>query len=212
MKDCQRCFWWQVKKRVRRPSGPMSQLPNRVEDQILKKFNKYRLKGELPPELSKLSGMKLLSDQSKHDEWKNKGISFTDEKIGFILVAKPDDMLEKGKSLAVLDYKTAGASPEKCTVEKFREDIEKYDYQLQADFYNYVFRKNGLKTEDKAYFLFFFVKDIKNDKLTLGSELLDVTVNLGNVTNNLKEAADVLQRRDPPDTKCGFCTPPNDRS
>ena len=205
MKDCQRCFWWQVKKGVKRPSGPMSQLPNRVEDQILKKFNVYRSNGELPPELSKLNGFKLMKDQKQHDEWKNKGISFTDEKTGFILVAKPDDMLENGKTLAVLDYKTAGASPEKCTVDKFRADIEKYDYQLQADFYSYVLRKNGFKTEDTAYFLFLFVKSLRNTELTLGSKLLAVKVNTNNSQNIIKQAAKVLKSESSPENGCGFC-------
>ncbi|MCH8004394.1 MAG: PD-(D/E)XK nuclease family protein [Nanoarchaeota archaeon] len=213
MKDCSTCFWWQVKKGIRRPPGPMSQLPNRVERLILNRFNEYRIKGKLPPELSSLKGMQLLKNQKLHDEWKNKGLSYIDNKNNFRLIAKPDDVLENENKYVILDYKTTGSNPENCTDEKFKDDIEKYDYQLQVDVYNYVFRKNNLSTENFAYFLFIYLMEIDNKgKLTFGSKLAKTKINIKNVEKTLNIALNILKKENPPKDGCPFCLAVDDRS
>jgi len=51
LEDCSRCFWLYIVKKHSRPSGAFPSLPSGV-DRILKHhFDKYREKGELPPEL-----------------------------------------------------------------------------------------------------------------------------------------------------------------
>ena len=213
MQECPTCFWWQVKKKVRRPSGPMSQLPNRVEDQILLRFNKFRLEGELPPELKELVGFKLLADIEKHKTWKNKGLYYTDEERGFTLVAKPDDVLEHNSKLCILDYKTAGTGASSCTTEKFISDIEKYGYKLQSNVYNYVFRKNNIDTEDSSYFLFLYIKESDDEgKITLGSELVEVKVDLEDVESKLIKALDILNKEEAPENGCEHCLSVGERN
>ena len=206
MKECPACFWWQVKKKVRRPSGPMSQLPNRVEDQILNRFNEFRAKGKLPPELKELKGMILLKDLEQHNTWKNRGLHYIDEEKGFDLVAKPDDILEKGNKYVILDYKTAGAGADACTKEKFEADIKKYDYNLQADVYSFVFQKTGMETEDYAYFLFWFVKEIDSEgKFVFDTKLLKVKIDVNNAENTLNDALKILDQENAPKNGCPYC-------
>lgn len=208
IKECPACFWWQVKKGIRRPTGPMSQLPNRVEEQILGRFHEYRLKGKLPPELSELKDVKLIKDAEQHKEWKNKGITHTDEKRNFRAKAKPDDVLvlEHNGKMIILDYKTAGKRAESCREEVLIQDIEKYNYNLQIDLYNYVFRKNKINTEDYAYLLFWFVKGIDSDgKIIPGSKLIKVKVDIKNAEKVLNQAVEILKKEEPPDCGCGFC-------
>ena len=206
MKECPACFWWQVKKGVRRPSGPMSQLPNRVEDQILNRFKEFRAREELPPELSELNGMKLLKDLKLHDDWKNKGKHYIDEEKGFDLVAKPDDVLENGKKYVILDYKTAGAGAIKCTPEKFEEDIKKYDYNLQADVYNFVFQMTGMETEDYAYFLFWFIKEIDSEgRFIFGTKLMKAKVDISNAEKTVNDALEILKLDTAPKSRCPYC-------
>jgi len=206
MKDCPACFWWQVKKKVRRPSGPMSQLPNRVEDQILNKFNEFRIRGELPPELKELKGMVLLKDLEQHKTWKNRGLHYKDEKRDFDLVAKPDDILEHGNKFVILDYKTAGAGAAACTIEKFEEDIKKYDYNLQADVYSYVFQKNGMEIEDYAYFLFWFIKEIDPEgRFIFDTKLLKVKIDIKNAEKTVNKALEILNQENAPKSGCPYC-------
>jgi hypothetical protein len=206
MKDCPTCFWWKVKKRVKRPDGPMSQLPNRVERIILQNFNRFREKGKLPPELSSLKGMRLLKDQKLHNEWKNSGLKYEDKKRNFVLVAKPDDVLENGNKYVILDYKTTGSNPDNCTDEKFKEDIEKYDYQLQVDVYNYVFRKDDLSTENYSYFLFIFLKEIDSEgKFVFGSKLIKTKIDTKNAEKALNHALNILKQENAPENRCPYC-------
>ena len=50
-KECPACFWWQVKKGIRRLNPWQSNLPNVVEKHILDVFEDYRNSKKLPPEL-----------------------------------------------------------------------------------------------------------------------------------------------------------------
>jgi hypothetical protein len=49
LKDCERCFYLGFVKGIKRPSGPMSSIPIKMDSIIKKYFQKYREKGELPP-------------------------------------------------------------------------------------------------------------------------------------------------------------------
>lgn len=204
MKDCPTCFWYQIKKKIRRPPSPMSQLPNRIEDQILNRFKKFRDKGELPPELKGIKNKGLINSDL-HKEWKNKGISFAyDDDI--VIMGKLDDVLEGNNKLLVLDYKTAGKSPEKCTLEHFKEDIVKYDYQMQVDLYNYILRSNGMNTEDYSCFLFIYIESMdENGKIKLGNKLIRINSNLKRVEQVIKEAKEILEKNVPPIGKCEHC-------
>jgi len=49
--DCPRCFWLHINKRIHRPRGIFPSLPSGMDNVIKTYFDKYRKKGELPPEL-----------------------------------------------------------------------------------------------------------------------------------------------------------------
>lgn len=205
MKDCHTCFWWQVKKGIRRPTGPMSQLPNRIEEQIIARFDKFREEGTLPPELSELKRMILYKDKEKLNGWKNKGlkVAYDDE---ITITAKPDDILEHDGKIVILDYKTAGKRCNSCTEDKLIEDVEKYDYQLQLDLYNYVFRKAGIDTEDESYLLFIYIEGMDDDgKVILGSKLIKRDVDVKNAEDTILKAIDFLNEEEPPKDSCHFC-------
>jgi hypothetical protein len=110
MKECPRCFWLTQHKVWKRPAGIFPSLPSGM-DRILKiHFDKFRDKGELPPELcnnGECSKMKLFNDKEKMKIWQSnfKGISSKD-KQGNELHGAVDNILVKGKKLIVLDYKT----------------------------------------------------------------------------------------------------------
>lgn len=83
-------------------------------DRILKKhFDKFMERGELPQEIREYgigNGYKLFSDKAKLEIWRSnqKGIQYKDKTYGILLRGAVDNLLEKGKKLVVLDYKTRG--------------------------------------------------------------------------------------------------------
>jgi len=155
MTECPRCFWLTMNNVWKRPAGIFPSLPSGM-DRILKThFDKFRAKGELPPELKEnkeCKGLKLFDDEEKLSMWRNnrKGISWQDSK-GNILHGAVDNLMSKNNKLIVLDYKTRGYPLKSDTAEH---------YQLQLDIYNFLLQKNRYKTEDFGFLLFYIPKEV----------------------------------------------------
>ena len=113
MKDCPRCFWLTQHGVWKRPVGIFPSLPAGM-DRILKThFDKFMNRGELPPEIKEYgisNGYKLFDDKKQLDIWRSmhKGIQYRDKTSGILLMGAIDNMMQKGKKLVVLDYKTRG--------------------------------------------------------------------------------------------------------
>ncbi|MBD3259506.1 hypothetical protein GF371_02635, partial [Candidatus Woesearchaeota archaeon] len=150
LKDCPRCFWLQFRKGIKRPDTPFPSLPSGMDGILKVHFDKFMEKGKLPPELKELNGVKLFDDKDLLKVWRSnfKGIQWTDRK-GNLFRGAVDNILVKGKKLIVLDYKTRGYPLKPDTHEHYRD---------QMDIYNYLLRKNGYKTEEYSYLLFYHPK------------------------------------------------------
>lgn len=210
MEYCPTCFWWHVKYGIKRLNSWASQLPNRIEDNILKVFLEYRKKGILPPILNipELKGFRLI-DEQRHHRWKTLGIAELTFKD---LVAFPDDVLTNGKKYILIDIKTIAKKPENCTEEVMKKEIEEYNYKMQFEFYNYVMRKMGYETEDFGYILFYYLGDIDNhSKIELKSKIIKVNLDLKNIDGKLKIAREILKKKSPPNEKCEFCMSHDER-
>ena len=112
MHECPRCFWLNKHKKWSRPSTPFPQLPNGMDKIIKAHFDKFRDRGELPPEIKDhhhTKGLKLFDNEELLKVWRSnfKGIRWED-KEGNILSGAVDNILVNGKKLIVLDYKTKG--------------------------------------------------------------------------------------------------------
>jgi len=167
MKECPRCFWLAQHKVWKRPAGIFPSLPSGM-DKILKiHFDKFRDKGQMPPELCEHQScvnMKLFDNKELLKVWQNnfKGISWKDRK-GNELHGAVDNILQKAKKLIVLDYKTRGYPLKEDTAEHYRQ---------QLDIYNFLLRKNDYKTEDYAFLLFYVPKEV----MATGEVIFDTTL------------------------------------
>ena len=200
MKECVRCFWLHQRKVWRRPVGIFPSLPTGM-DRILKiHFDKFRDKGELPPELCEnheCKDMKLFDDESLLRKWQNnrKGIEWQDEE-GNLLKGAVDNILVKEGKLIVLDYKTRGFP--------LKENTHEYS-QDQLDIYNFLLRKNNYQTEDYAFLLFYIPKEV----MATGEVIFDTTlkkmkVNVENAEKIWKKALELLND-ECPQKGCEWC-------
>ena len=200
MQECPRCFWLDKNNIWKRPVGIFPSLPSGM-DRILKiHFDKFRDKGLLPPEIcedTNCIGMKLFDDKELLKTWQNnrKGISCTDED-GNILSGAVDNILQKGKKLIVLDYKTRGYG--------LKEDTHEH-YQLQLDVYNFLLRKNGYETEDFAFLLFYIPKEVaETGEVIFDTTLKKMSINIKNAENMWKKALIILNS-ECPEKGCEWC-------
>ena len=200
LKECPRCFWLHFNKEIRRPATIFPSLPSGM-DRILKvHFDSFRDKGLLPPELKELNGkVKLFENIELLKDWRNnlKGIQWTG-KGGNIFRGAVDNLLQKGKKLIVLDYKTRGFP--------LKEDTADH-YQDQMDIYNFLLRKNSYKTENYAYLLFYHPSNInESGDVIFNTDLVKMNISIKNAESIFNHALQVLENKMPKASEeCGFC-------
>jgi hypothetical protein len=199
-KECPRCFWLDKHGVWKRPSGIFPSLPSGM-DRILKEhFDRFRDRGELPPELRNSEcrdGCSLFKDQELMKVWRNnfKGVRWED-KDGNILFGAVDNILIKGKKLIVLDYKTRGFP--------VKEDTAGF-YQNQLDLYNFLLRKNGYETEDYAFILFYVPKEVtETGEVIFDTELVKMKVDADSAEHLFRDAIKLLEGKCPKET-CEWC-------
>lgn len=201
LEECPRCFWLQVVKKIRRPSGAMSSLPNGMDRMLKKHFDKHRDKKELPPELRNHElGVELFHDRKLLDIWRNnrKGIAYHDKKNNIILYGAIDELLQKGSKLIVLDFKTRGFD--------LKEDTA-HQYQDKMNLYALLFRLNGYQIENYAYLLFYMPESIlESGEFVFKTELVKMKINLEHAEMLFQKAIKVLNNKIPEaNDGCGFC-------
>lgn len=200
LKDCPRCFWLQFNKNIKRPEIIFPSLPSGMDKILKEHFDRFMKKGLLPPELQKLNGeVKLFDDEELLKVWRNnrKGIEWKDRK-GNLFRGAVDNLLVKDKKLIVLDYKTRGYPLKEDTHEHYRD---------QMDIYNFLLRKNGYKTEEYTYILFYHPHEVfESGHVCFNTDLIKITVNINNAQKIFRKAIKVLEGEIPkPSKECGFC-------
>jgi hypothetical protein len=200
LRDCPRCFWLHFKKGIKRPTGAFPSLPGGMDKILKAHFDSFRDKGGLPPELKELNGkIKLFDNIELLDIWRNnrKGIQWTDSK-GNLFRGAVDNILQKGKKLIVLDYKTRGYP--------LKEDTAEH-YQDQLDIYNFLLRENGYETEDYAYLLFYHPSKVnENGDVVFHTDIVKMDISIKNAQRIFKEAVKTLEGDLPEAAEdCSFC-------
>jgi len=207
--DCPRCFWLQFKKGIKRPESIFPSLPSGMDKVLKEHFDRFMEKGELPPEIREYgiaNNYKLFDDKQKLDIWRNalKGIQYKDKTSGIILRGSVDNLLSNGKKIIVLDYKTRGYP--------LKEDTHEH-YQAQMDIYNFLLRKNGYETEDYAYLLFYYPKEVsETGEVIFETKLIKMSTSMSRGEKLFKKAIEILKMDEPPEQskECKFCEYRND--
>lgn len=149
---CPRCFYLEEKFGVKRPSLPGFSLNIAVDELLKKEFDIHRAKKSVHP-LMKAYGVDALPvDHQNLRQWRInfQGIRTLHRPTNFELSGAIDDLWINSKNeYCVVDYKATAT-----TKEISLEDEYKQGYKLQAEFYQWLLRQNGLKVSDTAYFVF----------------------------------------------------------
>ena len=201
MLECPRCFWLEKHKVWKRPAGVFPSLPGGMDMVLKKHFDKFMERGQLPPEIREYgleNGYTLFNDKAKLEIWRNnrKGIQYKDKTSGIILMGAVDNLLTKGKKIIVLDYKTRGYP--------LKEDTHEH-YQAQMDIYNFLLRKNGYDTEDYAYLLFYYPREVsETGELIFDTKLIKIKTDAKKGGQYFKDAIKLLEG-DCPKQTCEWC-------
>lgn len=201
--ECPRCFWLELHEGLRRPSGPFPSLPGGLDREIKAYFDRYRARGELPPELDGEVEERLLADQSFLDaarDWRREP-KLRDEPLDVVVRGGVDELLEADDgTLVVLDYKTRGYPP--------KGDGAPDYYRRQLNLYNLVFREAGHPTADHAYLLYYHPAAVREaGAVAFHTDLVQVPIDVDAARRLVEGAVDVLEGPLPPAAAdCDFCT------
>lgn len=150
--ECPCCFYLDVVKGVKRPP-PFGYSLNSAVDTLLKReFDGYRGSKKMHP-LLRPHGL-VPSNHPSLDNWRDalhKGVEYHHAKHKCIYKGGIDDLWQNKKNgiFHVVDYKATAKN------EVVKELPEWADgYRRQAEIYQWLLRKNGLKVSDTAYFLY----------------------------------------------------------
>ncbi len=151
--ECPRCAYLDMRLGVSRVSGPSFTLNNAVDELLKREFDTHRAKGTVHP-LAKEYGVDAVPfDDPRMAEWRDalrRGIQFHHKKTNLIVRGGVDDIWVNSKGeLIVVDYKATS----KKEGPRATEDL--YDsYKRQVEIYQWLFRQNGFKVSDIAYFVY----------------------------------------------------------
>lgn len=199
--ECPRCFWLHINERIYRPRGIFPSLPGGMDIVIKVYFDKFRIKGDLPPEIEGKVEGKLISDLTLLNKWRNwrTGLEYRDEALGVTLFGALDDVLQDGEYYMPLDYKTRGFPPREG-------DSEKY-YGNQLDSYALMLEANGYPAKGLGYLVYYYPNKVEeNGLVTFNIKVVELKTDLERTKKVLKDAMKLLSGPIPPHhSECEYC-------
>ena len=197
--DCPRCFWLEVKKKIKRPEKfTATHLGNKYDPFLKKVFDEYRRQNKKPKELEEFD-FELYKDYQKLEIWRKKGVEYFHPEHKIIYYGEIDDLLIKeNKYLIPFDFKT--------TLSKEFQVYESYKRQLEI--YGYLLKKQGEEVLNLGVFYVVRV-DINENFEKIEERKIVILENLNyeiydEVLEKLKETYFSLQEPEPSEN-CPFC-------
>jgi len=189
--ECERCFWLEVNKGVKRPSGPFPSLPSGMDREIKNHFDYFRENGGKPPEIKDFNkDLELFEDREflkKARSWRTDP-KWKDSETGAVLRGAVDDLLTENGKIVVLDYKTRGYPP------KQDKGVPHY-YERQVNLYNLILRENGYETTDYGLILYFYPdRFTENGEFRFSTELRRSKVDVDKARGLVRDAVGALER------------------
>jgi hypothetical protein len=200
-RDCPRCFWLRLNKKISRPEQPSSTLPRGMDLLIKKYFDRYRPQKSVPELQGKIPGV-LIQDQGLLDKWRNwrTGLQFVDKSIGgSMLFGALDECFVDGDIYMPADYKTRGFD--------LKDDSTKY-YQNQLNCYTFLLLKNGYKVNNKGYLIYYILDAVaERGDSKYKVILIEMKTDPDAAYTTFKDAVEHLRQPLPElNPKCSFCS------
>lgn len=171
--QCPRCFWLDVRLKIKRPSGPPFNINKTIDELFKKEFDRHRLAGT-PHQIMLDNQIKAVPYQHQDlNKWRENfvGVFFLHEPTNLYVFGAVDDVWVNDRGeLMVVDYKATSKNRE--------VDIDsdwQISYKRQVEVYQWLLRQNGFTVSDTAYFVYAnarFDVDGFGDRLEFNTKLI----------------------------------------
>ncbi len=150
--QCPRCFWLDVRLKIKRPDGPPFNINKAIDELFKKEFDTYRARKEPHPIMLEYDVAAVPFTHDKLDDWRETfvGVQALHEPTNLLVFGAVDDlwMLEDG-TVIVVDYK-ATAKDREVSIDAGWQ----VSYKRQMEVYQWLLRRNGLPVSDTGYFVY----------------------------------------------------------
>lgn len=211
--QCPRCFWLDVRLKIKRPEGPPFNINKAIDELLKKEFDSYRLKGEPHPIMLEYAVEAVPFAHEKLDDWRETfvGVQHLHAPTNLHVFGAVDDLWATSDGeLIVVDYKATA---------KDREVSIDSDWQIaykrQMEVYQWLLRQNGFAVSDTGYFVYCNGRldlDGFNNRVEFKTKVIPYTGNSGWIEGTLQKMKTCMEGDMPPVGRaamggpCDFCT------
>lgn len=150
--QCPRCFWLDVRLKIKRPDGPPFQINKAIDELLKKEFDVYRSKAQPHPMMNENKIKAIPFSHDELDKWRHNfsGVATLHEPTNLHIFGAIDDVwINQNDQLVVVDYKATS----KSTEVSLDADWQK-SYKRQMEIYQWLLRANGFAVSDTGYFVY----------------------------------------------------------
>lgn len=150
--QCPRCFWLDVRLKIKRPSGPPFQINKAVDELLKKEFDSYRAKGQPHPLMSDNQIKAVPMQHDDLDKWRQNfvGVSTLHEPTNLYIFGAVDDLwVDENGQVIVVDYKATAKAAEVSLDADWQ-----ISYKRQLEIYQWLLRQNGFDVSNTSYFVY----------------------------------------------------------
>lgn len=150
--QCPRCFWLDVRLKIKRPDGPPFQINKAIDELLKKEFDSYRLQQKPHPWMIE---NKIKAIPFAHDDlatWRHNftGVFALHEPTNLHVFGAIDDVwANTAGELFVVDYKATAKASEVSLDADWQ-----ISYKRQMEVYQWLLRQNDFNVSDTAYFVY----------------------------------------------------------
>ncbi|HEX7963445.1 MAG TPA: PD-(D/E)XK nuclease family protein [Candidatus Saccharimonadales bacterium] len=210
--QCPRCFWLDVRLKIKRPDGPPFSINKAIDELFKKEFDVYRAKGEPHPIMLEHNLDAVPFAHDKLDDWRETfvGVQYLHTPTNLLVFGGIDDLwVTPDGTVIVVDYK-ATAKDREVSIDADWQ----MSYKRQVEVYQWLLRQNGLTVSDTAYFVYTNGRldlDGFNNRVEFRTKLIPYTGSDAWVEPAVRKMKDCMDGDMPPVGKaamggvCDFC-------
>ena len=150
--QCPRCFWLDVRLKIKRPNGPPFQINKAIDELLKKEFDSFRQKQEPHPWMTDNEIKAIPMQHQDLDKWRHNftGVFTLHKLTNLHIFGAIDDVWEsEDGQLIVVDYKATSKATEVSIDAEWQ-----ISYKRQLEVYQWLLRQNGFKVNDTGYFVY----------------------------------------------------------
>lgn len=150
--QCPRCFWLDVRLKIKRPDGPPFNINKTIDELFKKEFDSYRTTGQPHPIMQEYSIAAIPFAHDKLGEWRENfvGVVAQHKATNLHVFGAVDDLwVNPDGEVMVVDYKATSKDKEVSIDSDWQ-----ISYKRQVEVYQWLLRQNGLAVSDTAYFVY----------------------------------------------------------